>query len=479
MFQHIIDYLVPSILQKSTNQDDLNIGLEQERERILTGLLRAVTLLGIITLLANIPSVLRDKYWILFAMYTLCAGLVIVVTVNRQLAYRLRAGLFLLIAYLVGGLDLLNFGLGGDGRVFLFGFCTAAVILMGMPAGLIAWVLSFLTLFLTGWLISVGWIQLFNLPFIPSAPLTFEGVVLSTLTFSLTTGVIMTALYALLRSFITAWQRERLAINSLQDERNLLEMRVIERTEELTQAHDHALASSRFKTELLAKVSHELRTPLNAILGFAELLEIGQYGPLTGKQLIPLQEIADSALYQTRLVNELIDQAQLEAGKVTLYVSSFAPLDVITQPLNTLQPLAHNKGLTLTGSLAPDLLPTLSGDLVRLQQILLNLVGNAIKFTDTGQIQVDIYQPDLLHWAMRVTDTGCGIPPEAQECIFEPFVQVDGSLTRLHSGTGLGLSLVKQLTTLMGGRITLASQIGQGSTFTITLPLTPVENAVI
>lgn len=475
LFQRIIDYLIPPIPQKSSTQMDLNLGLAQERERILTGLLRAVTILGLVTVMAIIPAVIRNGYWTLFGIYTLGIGLVIVATVNRQLAYQLRAGLFLWLIYMVGLLDLLNFGLAEDGRIYLFGFCAAAVILMGMPIGLAALGLSLLTIGLTGWLISTGRFQTFNPSHIPTPPLTIETVIITSLVFLLITGLVMAALHALLRSFEIAWQREHTATKTLQDERNLLEVRVIERTQELAQARDQALAASQFKTELLAKVSHELRTPLNAILGFAELLQMGQYGPMTEKQLKPVHDIINSTLYQTRLVSELIDQAQLEAGQLKLKISCFAPTAIIDGPLGTLEPLARNKGLTLTRSLAPDLLPTLSGDLTRLQQILLNLVGNAIKFTDTGEIRVDIYHPDAHHWAMRVSDTGYGIPPEAQDRIFEPFGQVDGSITRRHGGTGLGLSIVKQLTTIMGGQITLTSHIEQGSTFTITLPIIPIE----
>lgn len=452
----------------------MNIVLAQERERILTGLLRVMTILGFFTLISIIPASIRNGYWSLFGIYTFYFGLIVMITVKRQLAYQLRAGLFLLILYTVGLLDLLNFGLAEDGRIYLFGFCATAVILMGMPIGLIALGLSLLTIGLIGWLISTGRFEILGLSNISAAPLTLETVVITTLVFLLITSLVMAALYALLRSFEIAWQRERTATNTLQDERNLLEVRVIERTQELAQARDHALAASQFKSELLAKVSHELRTPLNAILGFAELLQIGQYGPVIDKQQKALHEIIDSTLYQTRLVNELLDQAQLEAGQLKLKISSFAPMDIINGPLATLEPLAQNKGVTLTSSLASDLSPTLSGDLTRLQQILVNLAGNAIKFTDAGEVRVDIYQPDAFHWAMRVSDTGYGIPPEAQERIFEPFGQVDGSVTRQHRGTGLGLSIVKQLTTIMGGQITLVSQIGQGSTFTITLPVTPI-----
>jgi PAS domain S-box-containing protein len=247
----------------------------------------------------------------------------------------------------------------------------------------------------------------------------------------------------------------------------------------LALARDQALASSRLKTELLAKVSHELRTPLGAILGFAEMLELNIDGSLSDRQRQMAAEIIDSVHYLTDMVNELLDQAQLEAGKLALNVHPFAPAELINDTLAKMSILAQTKGLSLTADIAPNVPVVLSGDTIRLQQILVNLVSNAIKFTRVGTVQVRLYCPDAGQWALQVSDTGSGIPAEAQAYIFEPFRQVDGSMTREHAGTGLGLSIVKQLTTLMGGKITLESMIGQGSTFTIFLPIQPIQEKMI
>ncbi len=243
--------------------------------------------------------------------------------------------------------------------------------------------------------------------------------------------------------------------------------------ETLALARDQALKASRLKSQLLAKVSHELRTPLNAILGFTEMLEFGIYGPLSDKQQETTSEIIDSAKYLTTLVNELLDQAQLDAGKLTLDVSAFAPADLIEYVQSTVEVLAQAKGLTVTADIAANVPATLCGDPARVQQILVNLVSNAIKFTRRGTVQVRLFCPNATHWALQVSDTGSGIPAEAQSSIFEPFQQVDGSMTREHQGTGLGLSIVKQLVALMDGQITVESQIGKGSAFTVILPLQP------
>ena len=140
-----------------------------------------------------------------------------------------------------------------------------------------------------------------------------------------------------------------------------------------------------------------------------------------------------------------------------------------------MQVLAQNKGLPLVTKVADDVPDKLCGDAIRIQQVLVNLVGNAIKFTEQGEVKVDLRIADAKYWSIQVTDTGLGIPEKFRSQIFDPFGQVDGSVTRTHRGTGLGLSIVKQLTTLMGGQVTLESEVGRGSRFTILLPLQPIQ----
>ena len=261
-----------------------------------------------------------------------------------------------------------------------------------------------------------------------------------------------------------------------------LQQKIVERKlaqEALALARDRALEASRLKSELLAKVSHELRTPLGAVLGYTELLQNGTFGPISEQQIEATAEVIDSTQYLTALVNELLDQAQLEAGKLALNVAPFTPRDLITQVEGRMSVLAQAKGLSLTTVIEADIPDMLAGDRSRLQQILVNLVSNAIKFTKTGTVGVRLYCPDASHWAMQVSDTGSGIPIEAQNDIFEPFHQIDGSTTREQTGSGLGLSIVKQLTALMKGQVILESEVGRGSTFTILLPLSPIQEKIV
>lgn len=257
-----------------------------------------------------------------------------------------------------------------------------------------------------------------------------------------------------------------------------LEDRVQQRTaelalinEDLIVARDQALDASRLKTELLAHVSHELRTPLGAILGFSELLALGLYGPVSGQQQTAIGKIGESSRYLSVLVDDLLDQAQLAAGKMQLKESYFHPNDLVETVLSKTQVLAKRKDLPLLVEVGPEMPPVIRGDQIRLEQILLNLVSNAIKFTAVGQVKIRLSPTPPSQWVMEVSDTGCGIALEAQTYIFEPFRQVDGSATRLHRGTGLGLSIVQHLTTLMGGNIQLTSAVNRGSTFSVILPL--------
>jgi signal transduction histidine kinase len=247
----------------------------------------------------------------------------------------------------------------------------------------------------------------------------------------------------------------------------------------LAEARDEALEASRLKTELLAKVSHELRTPLGAILGYTELLKEGIYGRLLDQQEGVSDEIIKSTHYLTSLVNELLDQAQLETGRLRLQLEPFAVREMIDQVESKMKVLAQAKGLSLQVTVAADVPDTILGDSNRLQQILVNLISNAIKFSHMGSVAVTIYCLEPARWAMQVADTGIGIPDDARDYIFDPFRQVDGSLTRKYTGAGLGLSIVKQLTSLMGGQITFESQVGQGTTFNVQFPLPLIEKKSI
>ena len=236
-------------------------------------------------------------------------------------------------------------------------------------------------------------------------------------------------------------------------------------------ARDQALEANRLKSQLLARVSHELRTPLGGVLGYAELLNDNAFGSLNEKQKQAITQIIDSTNYLTIMVNALLDEAQLEANMIELCWEDVSPSALLQTVETGMAALAHNKGLTFTVTLAPDTPATVHGDERRLQQILTNLTANAIKFTKAGEVRVHFYRPDPAHWAMQVSDTGAGIPAAAQAYIFEPFRQADSSITYENRGSGLGLSITKQLVELMGGHITLNSAIGQGSVFTVVLPL--------
>ena len=251
---------------------------------------------------------------------------------------------------------------------------------------------------------------------------------------------------------------------------NVMAGRLQERETALAQARDEALAASRFKSRILANVSHDLRTPLNSVLGYADMLQEGVYGPLNARQQAAEARILAHARHLVSLIDSLLDQALLEDNRLELSRLPFSPAAVLDEVESIMGVMAQKKGLALITEVDPALPDTLTGDSRRLRQIMVNLVENAVKFTEQGQVRVRLY-PEAARWVIEVTDTGHGIPAAAQATIFDPFQQVDGSTTREKRGVGLGLSIVRQLTALMGGEIHLASQVGQGSTFAVALPL--------
>ena len=232
-----------------------------------------------------------------------------------------------------------------------------------------------------------------------------------------------------------------------------------------------AQEASDFKTHLLAKVSHELRTPLGIIVGMAEMLRLEAYGSMTDEQKKLLERIQVNSKFLETTFSELLEQSQLDREVLPMQVSNFSPNAILEKVTPALREEAEQKGLRFSEYIAPELPDRLWGVQSRIEQILFHLVNNAIKFTETGSVEVCLIRRDENRWSMRVTDSGIGIPKEHRESIFEPFRQVDESFAREYGGVGLGLSIVKRLTASMKGTIRVESELGQGSTFTVTLPI--------
>ncbi len=250
-----------------------------------------------------------------------------------------------------------------------------------------------------------------------------------------------------------------------------LESRVRERTAELEEAKLTAERANEAKSQFLANMSHELRTPLNSLLILARLLADNAGGKLSAKQVKFAQTIQASGLDLLSLINDLLDLAKIESGAVTaLNVAPAAFADLRDDLERNFRQVAQDRGLQFAIRVDPALPPTLRTDAARLKQVLKNLLANAFKFT-TRRSQLRIAPDEPGRVAFAVSDTGIGIPPDKQQLIFEAFQQADGSTSRQYGGTGLGLSISRELTRLLGGELRLASRPGEGSTFTLVLPL--------
>jgi len=383
-------------------------------------------------------------------MLALWAGLMLVL-LRRGLVYLAGFLLSLTLWVVVSYGTYEAGGFRGSTMSAYFGIILIAELLLGSRAGAIFGILS---IAVTGWMYygdELGWLP-------PPAPYATLA------TFWIEFSVVVIGVVGLLS----------LVINSLRgalDRARRNEKELALKIQESKILAQKATEANEFKSQLLARISHELRTPLGALMGMSEMLHQDVYGPLTpAQQDITLRILNNSQALQ-HVFAELLDQSQIELGQMRLKEEEFSPQALVQEVYQQCLPLAERKGLVLHVEIQPGLPNVMVGDKERIMQSLRNLVVNAIKFTRNGRVSVCVGREGDSHWALRVQDTGIGMSAETQEYIFEPFRQADETIRREFGGVGLGLAIVHQLITLMNGSISVESEVGRGSTFTILLPL--------
>jgi signal transduction histidine kinase len=357
--------------------------------------------------------------------------------------------------------------------VLVFAAVVIAIFSLNIP-------LSFLILALMGWLAFRYGRRAASLGIIVSTGVAIVATTQGRTIFSvdsLSGSLLLLQAYILTTTFpilvLAAAMYERQGMQRAMEETNqLLEERVRQRTMQLAEALDRAESAGRARSLFIAEMAHEFRTPLAAMVGYADLLLDGYLGEMSPEQLRAARQINQSAHRLHQLINDTINLSRIEAGSLELKQEPVKPRLFADEIVASLSSLAVQKGIALETQIDEDAPEVVMVDAARLQQVAINLAGNALKFTEAGAVTLRVGRAAADRWTLAVQDTGVGIPADSQESIFESFTRLDNvPPERMPEGSGLGLSITRQLVTLMGGDIRVESQVGRGSTFTVTLPI--------
>jgi signal transduction histidine kinase len=430
---------------------------DDEKTRIAGFLNTILLIVLIVVVLFAIPAFLiTPTFKRIFIEFTLILVVASILFFMRRGRVRLASAIFssvLLIVVSIG--TYMSGGFRGSTMSAYFGIIIITALLLGSWAAL---GFSLVTIAFTGWLIYADGQQLL--------PAVGDYSTLTTLW-----GEFSTVLIGMVGLLALVMNKLKLSYERTKRKESELAYRLVE-SEQLTV---WAQEASDFKSHILARVSHELRTPLGVIVGMTEMLRLEAYGSMTSEQKKVLERIQVNSKFLETTFSELLEQSQIDKELLPMQSVSYPPVSILEKVTPEFRQDAEEKGLQFEEHIMPELPDTLWGTPSRVEQILHHLVSNAIKFTPAGAITVTLFRPDESHWAMRVTDTGIGIPKEYRESIFEPFRQVDETVAREYGGVGLGLSIVKRLTSSMKGKIRVESEIDKGSTFTVILPLVEPE----
>jgi signal transduction histidine kinase len=427
------------------------------RKRIMLGILNACLIFSLPLLLMVGSLLFIDSTPSVVIVLFLCFGLIPASLLLRRLTLTGRseqAGA-ILIFYLLIVIAVNALLIGGFFPMIVPGFLLL-ILLSGMLLNPLA---------------SYGIAAMASLLYILALSLRSSGVVGTNAIPPIFTTGIVSVIIVMSFSFV-------LILNQLatQDLRKALD----EATYDLVQANRQLEQTSEMKTQFTARTSHELRTPLSAIIVFTDLALRDAYGPLNDKLQNALEHVLNSARHLKGVISDILDISKIEAGELEIIEAPFKVMALIESLQSSCEVMAEEKGLEYQIHLDPDLPERVIGDEGRLAQVLMNLSGNAVKFTEEGKVDVGIHLTGDEHWGFSVSDMGPGIPEDQFESIFKAYRQLDSSFQKgKNEGTGLGLAITKHIVEQMGGRIHMESRLGKGTTFEVFLPLKVAEDEVL